>query len=77
LTGVVPASLCQQDDDDDYYYYHHHNLYLLHFQNNQLQCYPECLLSSSVRSLNAGSTPICASEQPTAEPTAQPIDMGE
>jgi hypothetical protein len=60
LTGVVPASLCQLQYLND-----------LRFQYNQLQCYPECLLSS-VQYLDAGSTPVCASE-----PTAQPIDMGE
>ena len=56
LTGVVPASLCQSI------------VTVFNFQNNPLQCYPECLLHFAQQFV-AGSTPVCASDQPTAEPT--------
>jgi len=65
LTGVVPASLCQQ------------YLTLLWFQDNPLQCYPECLLSQ-VQYLDAGSTPVCAgpstapSNFPSTAPSSRP-----
>lgn len=50
LTGVVPVSPCQID----------RRYKIFEFQNNRLQCYPECLLFRSVLTINAGSIPICA-----------------
>jgi len=71
LTGVIPVSYCFS------------LVTSFRFHNNQLRCYPECLLLQ-VFDLNAGSTLVCASEQPTAEPTApslqptaQANNMGE
>jgi len=59
LTGVVPASLCQQ------YFYE------LQFQDNPLQCYPECLLSRVYEYYDPGSTPVC--DSPSTAPSSRPV----
>jgi len=67
LTGVVPVSPCQIDLRYKFF----------EFQNDHLQCYPECFLLRSVLAINAGSIPVCAkpSDQPITEPSTQPISL--